>query len=293
MSMPSGVGAIDLMVGFPSSDRQQVYKFIQPHIRDADSATLKMPAAYMFKDVPEEIEDGVDPVAVVLMNMDAHGVDMAMVNIGNPDREAPRRAVRNFPDRFIPCMEFDPNRGTDGLKYLAEVHAEFGLRAVSTTPFAYTVAINDARYYPLYAKCVELDLPIFVTTGVPGPRVPMMYQKTELIDEVCWFFPDLKFVMRHGAEPWEALAVKLMIKWPNLFYSTSAFAPKHYPKAIIDYANTRGADKVLYAGYFPAGLTYDRIWGDMPNVAFNDEVWPKFLRNNAIKVLGLDAAPAL
>ena len=71
------------MVGFPSSDRQQVYKFIQPHIRDADSATLKMPAAYMFKDVPEEIEDGVDPVAVVLMNMGAHGVDMAMVNMGN------------------------------------------------------------------------------------------------------------------------------------------------------------------------------------------------------------------
>ncbi len=35
--------------------------------------------------------------------------------------------------------------------------------------------------------------------------------------------------------------VKLMLKWPNLYYSTSAFAPKHYPKAIIDYANSRGA----------------------------------------------------
>lgn len=280
------------MVGFPSSDRQQVYKFLQPHIRDAASADLKMPAAYMFNDVPPELEDGVDPVAVVLMNMDAHNVDMAMVNVGNPDREAPRRAVRNFPDRFIPCFEMDPNRGTEGLRYLTELHAEFGIKAVTTTPFAYTVAINDARYYPVYAKCVELDIPIFATTGVPGPRVPMMYQKTELIDEVCWFFPDLKFVMRHGAEPWEALAVKLMLKWPNLYYSTSAFAPKHYPKAIIDYANTRGADKIMYAGYFPAALTYERIWGDMVDVPFKDEVWPKFLRNNAIRVLGLDAPPA-
>lgn len=59
---------------------------------------------------------------------------------------------------------------------------------------------------------------------------------------VCWFFPEFKVVMRHGAEPWTDLAVKLMLKWPNLFYSTSAFAPKYYPKAIIDYANTRGAD---------------------------------------------------
>ena len=83
----------------------------------------------------------------------------------------------------------------------------------------------------------------------------MACQKVELLDEVCWFFPELTIVMRHGAEPWEALAVKLMIKWPNLYYSTSAFAPRYYPKAIIDYANTRGADKVMYGGYFPMGLT--------------------------------------
>ena len=73
--------------------------------------------------------------------------------------------------------------------------------------------------------------------------------------------------MRHGAEPWTELAVKLMLKWPNLYYSTSAFAPKHYPKAIIDYANTRGSDKIIYAGYFPAGLTYERIMTELPDVA--------------------------
>jgi len=79
-----------------------------------------------------------------------------------------------------------------------------------------------------------------------------------------------------------------MLKWPNLYYSTSAFAPKHYPKAILDYANSRGADKVLYAGYFPAGLTYERIMSELPNVALKDEVWPKFLGGNAARVLGLD-----
>ena len=72
-------------------------------------------------------------------------------------------------------------------------------------------------------------------------------------------FPDLVFVTRHGCEPWADLAVKLMLKWPNLYYSTSAFAPKYYPKAIVDYANTRGADKIMYAGYFPMGLSLERI----------------------------------
>jgi len=92
--------------------------------------------------------------------------------------------------------------------------------------------------------------------------------------------------MMHGAEPWQELAVKLMLKWPGLHYMTSAFAPKHYPKAIIDYANTRGANKVIYAGYWPMGLSLERIFNELPSVPFKDEVWPKFLRENALRVLG-------
>ena len=133
--------------------------------------------------------------------------------------------------------------------------------------------------YPIYATCVELGIPIFVCAGVPGPRVPFTPQEVSRIDIVMFDFPDLVFVTRHGCEPWEDLAVKLMLKWPNLYYSTSAFAPKYYPKAIIDYANSRGADKVLYAGYF----------SELPNVGLKDEVWPKFLYGNAARILGLES----
>ena len=163
-----------------------------------------------------------------------------------------------------------------------------GKKRLSLIGLCPQVPINDKRFFPIYAKCVELDIPICVTVGIPGPRIPAAPQHCELVDEVCWFFPELKFVMRHGAEPWADLAAKLLLKWPNLYYSTSAFAPRYYPRAIIDYANTRGADKVIYAGYFPAGLTYERIMSELPDVPLKDEVWPKFLRDNAARVLGLD-----
>ena len=104
----------------------------------------------------------------------------------------------------------------------------------------------------------------------------------------CSTFPNSLFVTRDGREPWTELAVKLMLKWPGLDFSTSAFAPKYYPQDIVDYANTRGADKVIYAGYFPMGLSLERIMREMPQVGFTDEVWPKFLRTNALRVLGLD-----
>jgi len=143
--------------------------------------------------------------------------------------------------------------------------------------------------YPLYAKCVELDLPMLVYAGVPGPRIPFAPQDVARLDEVCWFFPELKLVTRHGGEPWTDLMVKLLLKWPNLYYSTSAFAPRYYPADIVEFANTRGADKVLYAGYYSAGLSLDRIFSELPRVPFRDEVWPKFLRQNAERVFGLGA----
>ena len=149
------------------------------------------------------------------------------------------------------------------------------------------VPIDDRKVYPIYAKCVELDIPIFVTVGVPGPRVPMAPQKVELLDEVCWFFPDLKIVMRHGGEPWDDLAVKLMLKWPNLYYSTSAFAPRRYPPEIIEYANSRGSDKVIFAGYYAIGLTWERTFADLKHLELEDETWVKFLRTNALRVLDL------
>ena len=93
--------------------------------------------------------------------------------------------------------------------------------------------------------------------------------------------------MRHGGEPDEDLAIKLMLKWPNLFYSTSAFSPKHYPTAIIDYANTRGAGKILYGGYFPFALELDRIFAELRAVPFRDHVWEPFLRANAARLLNV------
>jgi predicted TIM-barrel fold metal-dependent hydrolase len=201
--------------------------------------------------------------------------------------EVALRALRDYPTRFVPEMMVQPNGGMEAVREVQRMDDLHGLAAVSAFPSGYfpQVPIADKAFFPLYACLVERKLPFFVCVGVPGPRIPMEPQLVEQLDELAWFFPDLTIVMRHGAEPWADLAVKLMLKYPNLYYSTSAFAPRHYPKVIVDYANTRGADKILYAGYFPAGLTLERIIGELPQVPFLPHVWPKFLYQNACRVL--------
>lgn len=289
MAMPTDIGIIDCMLGIPETeDRSGWFESFKPLLRDRQSREqFSMPAQYMFKDVPETGNPG-DFVKWTVEQMDRFNIEKAMC--GWNENDTSRRAKELFPDRFFFELPCNPNNGMEEVARIRRIHAEVGLKAITVFPAGTNpqVPINHKYMWPLYAVASELGIAVTLNVGIPGPRIPMETQKVEHLDEVCWFFPDLKVVMRHGAEPWEALAVKLMLKWPNLYYSTSAFAPKHYPKAIIDYANTRGADKIIYAGYFPMGLSLDRIFGDMPQVPFKDEVWPKFLRENAIKVFGLE-----
>ena len=288
--MPTDIGIIDTMIGFPHRDMRETYRFITDQTKDQQSKEqFEFPVEYMFKDVPEKrMRDADDPVAATLAEMDRWGVERGLIGVGGGDDVGPR-ALKDHPDRFIPSASFDPNQGMDGIRALVRAYETWGVRAVGVFPAGTypQVAINDKKMYPLYAKCVELGIPVFCTAGVPGPRLKFAVQHVELIDEVMFDFPELTFVTRHGCEPWADLAVKLMLKWPGLHFSTSAFAPRYYPKAVIDYANTRGADKVIYAGYFPMGLSLERIMTEMPNVGFKDDVWPKFLRGNALRVLGL------
>ena len=113
-----------------------------------------------------------------------------------------------------------------GVKALERAVCDHGFIGAHFYPHWFELPPDHARWYPFYAKCVELDIAALCTNGVPGPRLPYEAQFTGLVDEVCWFFPELKFVMRHGADPWVDLAVKLMLKYPNLYYSTSAWAPR-------------------------------------------------------------------
>jgi len=287
MAMPTDVGVVDAMIGFPSSDASRHYDFLTPQLRDAESPRMRFPAEYMFKDAPGPLDGALDPVAATLAEMDHYGIEVGIVGLGSRSAE---RALAGHPDRFRASLEIDPNDIAKAVASIRDAHRDHGIVAVTTFPAGCNpqVPVSDRRYYPVYQACVDLDLAIVVNAGIAGPRVPSACQDVMHFDQVCYDFPGLRVVMRHGAEPWEELAVKLMVKWPGLHYMTSAFAPRYYPKAVVDYANTRGADKVMYAGYFPWGLSLERIFAELPGVPLRDHVWPKFLRDNAVRVFKLD-----
>jgi uncharacterized protein len=221
----------------------------------------------------------------LLDDMDANGVARAILltGLGRKDDRA-QRYVAARPDRF--------SLGVGGLDLLRPMKTLRALESfVRDNPVAFTVVgpsfwgdgmypPSDAVYYPLYTKCCELDLPLFMNTGLPGPPIPGEVQNPIHLDRVCVRFPELKLCMIHGADPWWDIAIRLMIKYQNLRLMTSAWSPKRLPESLLHYMRTRGSNKVIYASDWPV-LKMRRVVPEALALDLPAEVLDNYLYNNA------------
>lgn len=233
---------------------------------------------------PETMFAPVD-LSALLDEMDAHGVAKAVLmdNLTKPSVTA-RKFVEARPDRFALAM--------GGMNLLRPVPALRELNAVvSDLPVVYAVVgpsfwgdgqypPSDAVYYPLYAKCAELDLPLCVNTGIPGPPIPGEVQHPIHLDRVCVRFPELRLCMIHGADPWWDVAIRMLIKYRNLRLMTSAWSPKRLPETLLHFMRTRGAGKVIFASDWPV-LRMNRVVPEARALDLPPDVLDKYLYRNA------------
>jgi predicted TIM-barrel fold metal-dependent hydrolase len=224
-------------------------------------------------------------MSALLDEMDANGVTKAVLmdNLATPSVTA-RKFVQARPDRFVLAM--------GGLNLLRPVPALRDLSAVvKDLPVVYAVVgpsfwgdgqypPSDAVYYPLYAKCAELDLPLCINTGIPGPPIPGEVQNPIHLDRVCVRFPELRLCMIHGADPWWDVAIRMLIKYRNLRLMTSAWSPKRLPESLLHFMRTRGADKIIFASDWPV-LRMNRVVPEALGLDLPPEVMDKYLYRNA------------
>jgi predicted TIM-barrel fold metal-dependent hydrolase len=224
-------------------------------------------------------------LAAVLGELDRFGIERAGISL-DEDPELARAALASFPARFFARSELDPRRGMAELRRLERLAHAYDLRAVTVSPARLRLPVDDKLFYPLFAKCVELDVVLCPRLGVPEERVPFAPQKVERIDAVACFFPELRIAMRDGGLPWQALAVLLMRKHPNLSYLTGALPPREVPAEVIHFANQDGAHQFLFASGGGAARREQAV-KQLPELALARPVWPRFLRENALRIFGL------
>jgi len=228
-------------------------------------------------------EDFLEELTVdqLIGQMDEAGVAKAIlsVNVSQP-QEGVLSFVAAHPDRFYLAANCDPTRRMKDCWALQELAASQPVVMARVVPFMHDLPPDDRAYYPLYAKCCDLDMPISINTGIPGPPMPGECQNPMYLDRVCLDFPKLRVCMAHGADPWWDVAIRLMLKYKNLYLMTSAYLPKYFPPELVHYMNTRGQDKILYASDHPV-LAMKRCIDEALKLDLREGVLDKFLRANA------------
>ena len=223
------------------------------------------------------------PLPDLLRQMDEAGVERAVITMDASNPEPFDEIRKAFPGKFLCSAVVDPLQGMETLRLIDRLATKHDLGLVRIVPFLVNRPPNDKSYYPVYAKCIELGLPISINTGIPGPPMPAEPQRPLYLDEVCLFFPELTLIMAHGADPWWGEAIRLLLKYPNLYMMTSAYAPKYLPAELIHFMNTRGTQKVLFASDHPV-LSFERCLREAEELPLREGVLEQYLRGNALRV---------
>ena len=232
-------------------------------------------------------------MAEVLDEMDANGVERAILTGNVNDRTgSPIRFAEARPDRFaLTAGGLNLLRPMPSLRLLQSFVADYPVACALVGPAFWGDGMytpENAVYYPLYTKCAELELPLCINTGIPGPPIPGEVQNPIHLDRVCVRFPELKLCMIHGADPWWDIAIRLMIKYQNLRLMTSAWSPKRLPESLLHYMRTRGTNKVIYASDWPV-LKMRRVVPEALALDLPAEALDNYLYNNANEFFSLGA----
>ncbi len=233
------------------------------------------------------------PLEHTVSKMDEAGVSVGLLSawwgpagplISNDEVAA---FVRACPQRFAGIGSVDLSRPMHGVRELRRCVRALDFRGLRIVPWLWGLPPDDRRYYPLYAECIELDVPFCLQVGHTGPLLssepgrPIPY-----LENVALEFPELRIVAGHIGHPWTQEMISLLAKCENVYVDTSAYVANRFPADFIDYLRTRGRGKVMFGSNYPM-LTPARCLDGLEALDLAAEDREAFLRGTARKVFGI------
>ncbi len=279
------MGAIDIVVNLHT---EQEVRNNQTGIDESFKSQVRM---------APEMRDGCS-VEQYLGKMDRAGIDRSLligVRAGDLNVkgsfEIPYERVAEVcaahPDRFSGLAGLDPYRGMQGLRDLEHAVKHLGFVGAHFYPHWFGLAPDHAKWYPYYAKCCELDIPVMLQVGhnlvySRERRLPSV-GKPICLDQVAIDFPELKILGIHIGVPWTDEMISMAWKHENVFIGVDAYAPKHWPASLVHYLDTYGRQKVLFGTDWPV-IDPERAVREIGDLKLRPETMAALMRDNALKV---------
>jgi predicted TIM-barrel fold metal-dependent hydrolase len=234
-------------------------------------------------------------IAAVVFTVDA------TTSLGHPalsSSELATGAARNN-DVLIPFGSVDPLQGVAAIDLARRLADESGVRGFKFHPTVQNFDPSSHDFWPLWETLQELGLPLVFHTGQTGigAGLPGGYglrlglSNPILLDVVAAQFPELQIVMAHPSVPWQEEAIAVATHKANTWIDLSGWSPKYFPENLVRQANALLQDKVLFGSDFPL-LSPERWMADFESLSLREEVRPKILKENAVRLLNLSRSSA-
>jgi hypothetical protein len=222
----------------------------------------------------------------------------AETNTGRPKvtNDYVAEAVTKYPDVFIGFASVDPWKGAKAVSELERAVKTLGLRGLKCHPIAQGFYPNDRQFYPLWETCSALKIPLLLHTGMTGVGagvsggngLKLKYaQPIPYIDDIAADFPNLTIIGAHPSWPWQEEMLAVAVHKTNVYIDLSGWSPKYFPPSLVQHANTRLQDRILFGSDYPF-LTPERWLADFEKAGFKPEVHEKILLLNAKRLLGIE-----
>jgi uncharacterized protein len=202
---------------------------------------------------------------------------------------------REYPDRFIGLARISAFLGMRGVRELEHRVREEKFQALGVSALVDGIPASDRRFYPLYAKAAELNIPVRIYSSMNyATDRPYDLGHPRHLDQVAMDFPELTIIGGLGGWPWVNEMVALVHRHPKLHVDTSAHRAKYLGQRgsgwemLMQFGNTHIQDKVLVG--LSAGLVgqpHETLIKEYLDLPLKDFVKEKWLYKNAARVFGL------
>jgi uncharacterized protein len=213
-----------------------------------------------------------------------------------PNEEIAEAALAN-PDIMIAFGSIDPHKGKMGGREARKLVEEYSVKGFKFHPTVQGFEPTDKMAWPIYEVINEFALPAVFHSGHSGigsgmrcgGSLRLQNNNPMLLEDVAIAFPDMQIVIAHPSWPWQDEAISLAMHKPNIWIDLSGWSPKYFPPQLVQYANSLLKDRILFGSDYPL-ITPDRWLADFEEAGFKDAVKPLILKQNAMRLLKLDAA---
>lgn len=188
--------------------------------------------------------------------------------------------------RIVPGVGYNPFDIEASLDRVERAVEELGFRYVWFHPMTFGLRPSDEKCYPLYSKCLELDVPVCLQTGQSAEPLPSEPGHPMYADQVAIDFPNLTLVLTHTGWPWTEEWCSMLWRHPNVYGNVGAYYPSFLPDSQVEFIDSgRIREKVLWA---TNGLGLERCKREFLELPVEERTVERVLRENALEVFDLD-----